>query len=256
MAVFSGKVIKIGIFELKDNQKVGWFADKTHSVVCKVGKDGVNCDHEGWISINSVTKEEDKDITWRSKISEEWHEIWEGAEVEFMYDLDGKYWKKKEKTFIDVVKNGTREPKSYSFHRAKGSGGGDTQQSSGGGGYKPKDMAGLEAGHALNGGFAWCQYSFDISKILEASKNVHEITKTLKEEYKTQNPSFSDYDIGATVGASVLNACRIGGTKEVLLENARKILSDLVPNIVAFVKGENIIPNKQRESQEPPAEDD
>ncbi len=233
MSVFSGKVVKIGIFELKETQKVGWFADKTHSVVCKV-----DADHKGWISINSVKKDETKDITWRSKINDEWTEIWEGATVEFMYDEDDNgYWKRKDKTYIDVVKNGDQKPESYKYHRAKGKA--DTPQNQA---YQKKDYSGVEIGHALNCALWVKKHKLaDIDGILSLSKNLHDITKNLKKEYKEKNPKMSDYDLGASVGNAVLNACRVGGTEKTIEKNAKKILDELVPVITAYVRGEEVV---------------
>ena len=136
-----------------------------------------------------------------------------------------------------MIENGPPQENPF-IYKANEGGGQQTQSVEGG--YK-KDFTGVQIGHAINAGLLAAKHNLkDVSKVLELSKNLHDITKTLKEEYKAKNPGMSDYDAGAATGHAVLNACRIGGTMDVISKNANIILDELVPFVSAYVKGEKV----------------
>ena len=230
MSSYEGKLEKIGVFELKDSQKTGFNADKTHQISIIVDNGPGH-----FISVGTVEKKSEYDLTWRRKIGEEYFNIFEDADIEFMYDVKDGYWNIRSGT-LNIIKNGTKEPKSYSYHKANNQNKSTSPKST----YK-RDYSGIEIGHALNCGLWVSKHSLkDVSKILEISKNMHEITKKLKGEHKEKNPEMSDYDLGASVGNAVLNACRVGGPKDIIELNAKRILDELVPVITAYVRGEEI----------------
>lgn len=116
------------------------------------------------------------------------------------------------------------------------------------GGFK-KDNSGMETGHALNGALNLRRSGLTIPPVVEVAKVVHDVTKHLKMDAANDpaNKGMSDYDLGAMVGHAVLNATRdiqVGendNPEEItgkLLAYARGLMSEVVPGVSAYVKGE------------------
>lgn len=116
------------------------------------------------------------------------------------------------------------------------------------GGFK-KDNSGMETGHALNGALNLRRSGLTIPPVVEVAKVVHDVTKHLKLDAANApaNKGMSDYDLGAMVGHAVLNATRdiqVGendNPEEItgkLLAYARGLMSEVVPGVSAYVKGE------------------
>lgn len=116
------------------------------------------------------------------------------------------------------------------------------------GGFK-KDNSGMETGHALNGALNLRRSGLTIPPVVEVAKVVHDVTKHLKLDAANDpaNKGMSDYDLGAMVGHAVLNATRdiqVGendNPEEItgkLLAYARGLMSEVVPGVSAYVKGE------------------
>lgn len=117
-----------------------------------------------------------------------------------------------------------------------------------GGGFK-KDNSGMETGHALNGALNLRRNGLTMPPVVEIAKVVHDVTKHLKLDAAQDpaNKGMSDYDLGAMVGHAVLNATRdiqVGeddNPEEItgkLLAYARGLMSEVVPGVSAYVKGE------------------
>ena len=256
MPHFEGKIERIGIFELKDTQKKGYNADKTHSIACKIENGPSH-----WLSFGTVTRNPDRDLTWRRKINDKYEDIYEGAYVEFMYNVNDKgYWNPKMKTF-EVKENGTQYPKAYDYFKA----GSEQKQSSGSSGNSSPSPSssgykntGVEVGHCLNAALNLINHDASKMKnsddVIELAKGVHQITQDMKVSHREQNPSLSEYDAGARVGHAVLNACRVVNDLAQVQKAAQKILDSFVPWIEEHIKNldkkEEIKPEPGDNSQE------
>jgi hypothetical protein len=75
-------------------------------------------------------------------------------------------------------------------------------------------------------------------ELIDAAKSVHDVSEKIKAEYAKDNPSMSDYDVGAASGNAILNACKLAKNIDQVEELARGILYTVVPQILAHVKGE------------------
>lgn len=133
--------------------------------------------------------------------------------------------------------------KAYGPKGSAGAGAGGSK-----GGFK-KDNSGMETGHALNGALNLRRSGLTIPPVVEVAKVVHDVTKHLKLDAANDpaNKGMSDYDLGAMVGHAVLNATRdiqVGendNPEEItgkLLAYARGLMSEVVPGVSAYVKGE------------------
>ena len=211
------------VFNTKEGKKQ-FLKERTHGVK-------IYMEDEQWYDAGYITAKEGFPLQWRKKVNGEYMTINEGAEVDFNAKENGDFNAQIIGSTVDVITNGPENPNPFIYGQKKQESNEGTQS------YQKRDYTGVEVGHSINGALAWCNYKFDVSKVLEASNNVHDITKELKEYYKKENPSLSDYDLGAIVGHSVLNACRIGGTKEKLMSNAKSILNDIVPTVTDYVRG-------------------
>lgn len=133
--------------------------------------------------------------------------------------------------------------KAYGPKGSAGAGAGGSK-----GGFK-KDNSGMETGHALNGALNLRRSGLTIPPVVEVAKVVHDVTKHLKLDAANDpaNKGMSDYDLGAMAGHAVLNATRdiqVGendNPEEItgkLLAYARGLMSEVVPGVSAYVKGE------------------
>lgn len=138
----------------------------------------------------------------------------------------------------------------FKAYGPKGSGGASGSTGGSKGGFK-KDNSGMETGHALNGALNLRRSGLTIPAVVEVAKVVHDVTKHLKLDAAKDpaNKGMSDYDLGAMVGHAVLNATRdiqVGendNPEEItgkLLAYARGLMSEVVPGVSAYVKGENL----------------
>lgn len=138
----------------------------------------------------------------------------------------------------------------FKAYGPKGSGGSSGSTGGSKGGFK-KDNSGMETGHALNGALNLRRSGLTIPPVVEVAKVVHDVTKHLKLDAANNpaNKGMSDYDLGAMVGHAVLNATRdipVGendNPEEItgkLLDYARGLMSEVVPGVSAYVKGENL----------------
>lgn len=105
--------------------------------------------------------------------------------------------------------------------------------------YKPKDMTGVEVGHAINGAMnVLLTFGGDVSNdnIVRYAGSVHNVTVKLKKEVAAANPEKSEYDVGASVGHAILNACKLVGLDADFEPTLEGIAVDLLDNVVAPVE--------------------
>jgi hypothetical protein len=250
--VFNGVVASVGVFPIKEEirtQKVTapgphfgkqFQIDKTHTIAIKVIGLKVNgVDYDKWITVRHQKFNEGQELSLRLETGGEWKDVWEGSKILFFYEIKNGFVNIVDKGKMALMEQGTRPDKVYTFGTKQNESGGNNNT-----GYK-KDYSGVSTGHAINCGLLLSKHKINnIGEILENSKNMHDLTTKLKAEYKQKNPNMSEYDVGAMVGHSILNACRIGGGIET---HARKIMDELVPVVTAYVKGEDISPSEDTE---------
>lgn len=213
----------------------------THScsfLLKEKGKEGRE-DDGVWVSLGDIEiKGTTEDL--RCKDSDgNWHTIERGVEltVDVTESLgkNGKTYYNAKKSAITIVSTDGVAKKS----NTSSGGEGKTQEKKP---YTPRDTSGMEVGHAVNGGFELIRSGASLSPV-EAAKIVHDATVALKtEEAKNRGVDASNYDLGASVGHAILNACKNNQNKEVdvegLITEAKNVL-DVSAEITSYVKGES-----------------
>lgn len=114
--------------------------------------------------------------------------------------------------------------------------------------YAPKPKAsteGVSTGHALNGAMNFLlTQGVDPSNenIVKYAQHVHNVTEKVKAAATAKHTDMDAYNVGAMVGNSILNACKLidpSGDFEAQVEAlATDFLDNIVPKIAAHVKGE------------------
>lgn len=177
------------------------------------------------------------------KGSETWHTLNAGDDVKIqMKDVNKVGDKTYYQSSVSRIKVTKRNESAVSQNNAPKTA--STQSS-----YKKRDMTGMETGHALNGAMELVRGGSDVKDEFELSKLVHEITVELKVEHaKEKGVDITDYDIGASVGHAVLNACKNfkGGevTKEDLITESKRVLG-IAEKVSQYVKGEVVEEKKE-----------
>lgn len=121
------------------------------------------------------------------------------------------------------------------------------------------DPIGVETGHAINALQILLDRGFKIDDQVEVAKILHTVTVELKKDYKTTTNRTED-EVGASVGNSVLNACRridkktkVGGLAEAVTAESKNILTNLAEPLYDWIKSGgagNDQANKEPEKQE------
>lgn len=185
------------------------------------------------------------------KGSEKWYELQEGDEVKLGLKVSGsdpaRPFYNTTATRIKVTKRSEGGNKKTSASNSN-----LPEKKS----YAPRDNTGVEVGHAVNGGFELVRSGASLSPV-EAAKLVHNATIALKaEEAKKRGVELTNYDVGASVGHAILNACKNSDgkitTEEDLIVEAKNVL-DVSEEITAYVKGGDIktpSPEKEEKRQE------
>lgn len=137
---------------------------------------------------------------------------------------------------IKLVKKGEGTAKAKAGQQRAPQG---SQNSSGSSTSFKKDFSGIQTGHAINAAMNLLHESNrNFSKIVETAKQLHDVSERVKAEYAKLNPQMSEYDVGAASGQSVLTACKLVDNIDDVEEIALKLLSEVVPEVTAYVKGE------------------
>ena len=184
------------------------------------------------------------------KGAEKWFELQQGDEVKLGLKVSGndpsRPFYNTTSTRIKVTKRAEGNVNNKPSASAKG------QEKKA---YTPRDTTGMEVGHAVNGGFELVRAGASLSPV-EAAKVVHNATVTLKaEEAKKRGVEPTNYDVGASVGHAILNACKNSAGKitneKDLITEAKGVL-DVSEEITAYVKGgeTKASPVKEEKKQE------
>lgn len=211
------------------------------------------CVDNQWINYISLSIKEGRipDISVNSgtKAQPKWVQIQETDEVKIVVTEkivgDKAYYNAKKSGIKLVKKNATPGQQS--------------QQSNGQSGQssftaKPKaPTEGVQTGHAFNGAmnFILTQGVDPTNEnIVKYAQHVHNVTEKVKAVATAKHKDMDTYSVGAMVGNSILNACKLadpGGDFESQVEAlASDFLDNVVPKIAAHVKGES------KESSPPP----
>lgn len=188
----------------------------THRINLVIGEDRISL---------GLFEQTDKKKTPRAKDTEgNYHDLAVGAEVSVVVtrgdDYNGKPQYSARLNDVLIV---TPAP-------VKDSGGGAAKE------YKPKDMTGVRVGHAVNAAINTLGLAKP-EELIEAAKEVHDLTEKLVAEYKEKNPKMSEYDLGASVGQAILSASRFVDSVQEIEAYARATLDVVAPAITEYIKG-------------------
>lgn len=210
--------------------------ESTHKASVLLKEKGAGKDDAGvWIGLGDVKLHPEHE-NLQVKKDDEWVTIERGVEVTMDVKLNewqGKTYYQSSKGKIFVVS--TEGVQAVSAKAAKGS-----ESAPAKGGYKKRDTVGIETGHAVNGALELLRGnvkgdSFELAGLVQSA------TVTLKAEVaKERGVDVTDYDLGASVGHAILNACRDHSGKTVtveeLIEAAREVLA-LSDKVSAAIRG-------------------
>lgn len=192
-----------------------------------------------WVNNISVKTKEGYDPSLRVNTGNNANPKWEAIEVgdEVRIELsvsegkDGKTYYNASSSKINLVKKGEGQAAS-----------GSSQDQAAKKTYAKRDNTGVSIGHSLNGALNLVRsvegLEYDEATVISLAKLVHKVTTDLKDVYAKKYPDMSEYDVGASVGHSVLNATRdvSEATESVIREHSEWLLNDIVPSVSDFVK--------------------
>lgn len=228
-----------------DELKVTWIrvqgqpdkkVESTHKASVLLKEKGASADDKGvWIGLGDV-KLHPQHENLQVKVGDEWITIEKGVEVTMdvkLNEWNGKTYYQSSKGKINVLS--TEGVQTAAPKAAKGAESGSAK-----GNFKKRDTVGIETGHAVNGALELLRAgvkgdSFELAGLVQSA------TVTLKAEVaKERGVDVTDYDLGASVGHAVLNACRDHSGKTVtvdeLIEAAREVLT-LSDKVAAAIRG-------------------
>lgn len=213
----------------------------THNASLLLKEKGAGKDDPGvWISLGDIELKEGYE-NLQVKYEDKWTTIEKGVEVSIdiqkVNQVGDKTYYQTKKSQISILSLEGVQAKSQTGGKAP-------QQTQGKSSFKKRDMVGVEVGHALNGALELERAgvkgdTFDLAGIVQSA------TVTLKAQVASERGvSADDYDVGASVGHAVLNACRDYcreykseiATIENLIQSAKKVLAIAV-RIEAAIRG-------------------
>lgn len=225
----------------------------THNASLLLKEKGAGKDDPGvWIGLGDIELKEGYE-NLQVKHEDKWTTIEKGVEVSIdiqkVNQVGDKTYYQTKKSQISILSLEGVQAKSQAGGKAP-------QQTQGKSSFKKRDMVGVEVGHALNGALELKRAgvkgdTFDLAGIVQSA------TVTLKAEVASERGvSADDYDVGASVGHAVLNACRDHSGKSVtiegLIEDAKEILAIAV-RIEAAIRGN--APAQEEKKVNPPVQE-
>lgn len=193
---------------------------------------GIKEGREPNIAINQGTKDSPK-----------WVQIQETDEVKVIVTEkvvgDKTYYSAKRTGIKLLKKNATPGQQSQ---QSNGQSGGQSSYTA-----KPKGSTeGVQTGHAFNGAmnFILTQGVDPTNEnIVKYAQHVHNVTEKVKAVATEKHKDMDTYSVGAMIGNSILNACKLvdpmGDFESQVESLASDFLDNVVPNIAAHVKGES-----------------
>lgn len=180
-----------------------------------------------------------------------WMTLNEGDTVKMVVkpnEWNGKTYYQVSSSGIKVTKKGEGKPATQK--PAQGASSGSAAPSSGSS-WK-KDTTGIEVGHALTIASQILGDVSDADAVLDLAKDIHVASIKLKAWYKDQNKGLSDYDIGATSGQAMKLVAKTSMSVNDVVSGAKKFLTEVVPALTAYVKGEEATPAEAEAAKAPP----
>ena len=196
--------------------------------------------NDTWYNFSGGTKP-----VWNVKIGDSFKVLGAGSEVAFKATTTVSKTNGKEYTncsglmVINLVEGENSPPAGKASQPASAGAQGSYTQ-------KPKfDQTGVQVGHSFNGAMNFLlTQGVDPSNenIVKYAQHVHNVTEKVKAAASAKHTDMDAYNVGAMVGNSILNACKLidpSGDFEAQVEAlATDFLDNVVPKIAAHVKGE------------------
>lgn len=210
--------------------------ESTHKASILLKEKGAGKDDAGvWIGLGDVKLHPEHE-NLQVKQDDNWITIERGVEVTMDVKLNewqGKTYYQSSKGKIFVVS--TEGVQAAAPKAGKGGDSAPTKQP-----YKKRDTVGIETGHAVNGALELIRGGVK-GDAFELAGVVQSATVTLKAEVaKERGVDVTDYDLGASVGHAILNACRDHSRDDVtideIIESAREVLA-LSDKVAAAIRG-------------------
>lgn len=207
----------------------------THRASVKIGEEWIN-------NINlKVNADYGPQIRYNAgnKAKPDYQTLEKGDEVRMIVTANpwnGKTYYNGSTSKIKLTKKGAGAPAQKPAHGVSGSVGGKDQY----------DTTGMEVGHSLNCAsqiFGNDLPNMSNTDLLNFCKEIHAKTAMLKAYWKKKNPSMKDKDVGSSAGQAFKMFCLPGNTDlDSIYEAAKNVLENVVPNLTAYVKGEEATP--------------
>lgn len=217
--------------------------ESTHKASLLIKEKGAGADDKGvWIGLGEVKLHPEHE-NLQVKVNDVWTTIEKGVEVTLdvkVSEYNGKTYYNSSKGKITVLS--TEGVVAAPAKSAGGKGDGAKQT------FKKRDTVGIETGHAVNGALELKRGGVQGDEF-ELAGLVQSATVTLKAEVaKARGVDVSDYDLGASVGHAILNACRDHKRDDVtideIIEGARVILA-LSDRVAEAIRGNSPAPAKE-----------
>ena len=210
--------------------------ESTHKASILLKEKGAGKDDAGvWIGLGDVKLHPEHE-NLQVKQEDNWITIERGVEVTMDVKLNewqGKTYYQSSKGKIFVVS--TEGVQAAAPKAGKGGDSTPAKQP-----FKKRDTIGIETGHAVNGALELIRGGVK-GDAFELAGVVQSATVTLKAEVaKERGVDVTDYDLGASVGHAILNACRDHSRDDVtideIIEAAREVLV-LSDKVAAAIRG-------------------
>lgn len=210
--------------------------ESTHKASILLKEKGAGKDDAGvWIGLGDVKLHPEHE-NLQVKQEDNWITIERGVEVTMDVKLNewqGKTYYQSSKGKIFVVS--TEGVQAAAPKAGKGGDSTPAKQP-----FKKRDTVGIETGHAVNGALELIRGGVK-GDAFELAGVVQSATVTLKAEVaKERGVDVTDYDLGASVGHAILNACRDHSRDDVtideIIEAAREVLV-LSDKVAAAIRG-------------------
>lgn len=210
--------------------------ESTHKASILLKEKGAGKDDAGvWIGLGDVKLHPEHE-NLQVKQDDNWITIERGVEVTMdvkLSEYNGKTYYNSSKGKINVLS--TEGVQAAAPKAGKGAEGAPAKQS-----FKKRDTVGIETGHAVNGALELIRGGVK-GDAFELAGVVQSATVTLKAEVaKERGVDVTDYDLGASVGHAILNACRDHSRDDVtideIIEAAREVLA-LSDKVAAAIRG-------------------
>lgn len=210
--------------------------ESTHKASILLKEKGAGKDDAGvWIGLGDVKLHPEHE-NLQVKQEDNWITIERGVEVTMDVKLNewqGKTYYQSSKGKIFVVS--TEGVQAAAPKAGKGGDSAPAKQP-----FKKRDTVGIETGHAVNGALELIRGGVK-GDAFELAGVVQSATVTLKAEVaKERGVDVTDYDLGASVGHAILNACRDHSRDDVtideIIEAAREVLV-LSDKVAAAIRG-------------------